>query len=199
MTIDDFRAAIEVHLMGSVNCTKAVWDVTREQQYGRIVMTTSSSGLYGNFGQSNYGAAKRALVGLMQTLAIEGERYNIRVNCLAPTAGTRMLNGLMSADILGTLSSASVNPAVAVLAGEETLNRMILCAGTGSFEASHITLTPGIDIGTGEQAPHQLAERLDDVENRNGETVPTSCMVQGDLELKKARGTIAGAKGQPHA
>ena len=90
MALDDFRLVVEVHLMGAVNCTKAVWDVMRAQNYGRIVMTTSSSGLYGNFGQSNYGAAKMALVGLMQTLSIEGAKNDIRVNCLAPTAATRM-------------------------------------------------------------------------------------------------------------
>ncbi|MBN3846765.1 MULTISPECIES: SDR family NAD(P)-dependent oxidoreductase [Burkholderiaceae] len=199
MTLDDFRAVIEVHLMGSVNCTKAVWDVMREQQYGRIVMTTSSSGLYGNFGQSNYGTAKMALVGLMQTLAIEGERHNIRVNCLAPTAGTRMLEGLMSADVLDTLSPTSVSPAVAALVSEEAPNRMVLCAGAGSFEAAHITLTSGIHLGTGEQVPHQLAQRLDEVTNRNGETVPTSGVAQGDLELKKARITASSATANSHA
>ena len=88
MTLDDFRAVVEVHLMGSVICTKAVWEHMRRQRYGRIVMTTSSSGLYGNFGQANYGAAKMALVGLMQTLAIEGEKYDIRVNCLAPSSAS---------------------------------------------------------------------------------------------------------------
>ncbi|HJV79863.1 SDR family NAD(P)-dependent oxidoreductase, partial [Noviherbaspirillum sp.] len=86
MTLDDFRAIVDVHLMGAVYCTKAVWEIMKQQNYGRIVMTTSSSGLFGNFGQANYGAAKMALVGLMQTLAIEGEKYGIRVNCLAPTA-----------------------------------------------------------------------------------------------------------------
>ena len=90
MSLDDFRLVVDVHLMGAVICTKAVWEQMREQRYGRIVMTTSSSGLYGNFGQANYGAAKMALVGLMQTLAIEGEKYDIRVNCLAPTAATQM-------------------------------------------------------------------------------------------------------------
>ncbi|OXI77853.1 3-hydroxyacyl-CoA dehydrogenase [Burkholderia sp. AU33423] len=194
MTLDDFRAVIDVHLMGAVNCTKAVWEPMRERQYGRIVMTTSSSGLYGNFGQANYGAAKMALVGLMQTLAIEGERYDIRVNCLAPTAGTRMLEGLMSADILDTLSPASVSPAVAVLAGEAAPTRMVLCAGAGSFEAAHITLTPGIHLGTDDQVVHQLARRLDEVANRSGETVPSSGAAQGDLELKKAR--IASANAQ---
>ena len=107
MSLDDFRAVIEVHLMGGVNCAKAVWDGMRERNYGRIVFTTSSSGLYGNFGQSNYGAAKMALVGLMQTLSLEGARHNIRVNCLAPTAGTRMLEGLMPEDMLEALTPAS--------------------------------------------------------------------------------------------
>ncbi len=93
MTLEDLRLVMDVHLMGAVICTKAVWDVMRAQNYGRIVMTTSSSGLYGNFGQSNYGAAKMALVGLMQTLSIEGAKFDIRVNCLAPTAATQMTEG----------------------------------------------------------------------------------------------------------
>ena len=96
MSLDDFRLVVDVHLMGAAICTKAVWERMREQRYGRIVMTTSSSGLYGNFGQANYGAAKMALVGLMQTLAIEGEKYNIRVNCLAPSAATQMTAGVLS-------------------------------------------------------------------------------------------------------
>ncbi|RQQ06664.1 SDR family NAD(P)-dependent oxidoreductase [Burkholderia stagnalis] len=186
MTLDDFRAVIEVHLMGSVNCTKAVWDVMREQKYGRIVMTTSSSGLYGNFGQSNYGAAKMALVGLMQTLAIEGERHNIRVNCLAPSAGTRMLEGLVSADAFNALSPRAVSPAVAVLASDDAPTRMVLCAGAGSFEAAHITLTPGIYLGTGENVPHTLAQRLDEVAAGSGESVPASGAAQINIELRKA-------------
>jgi NAD(P)-dependent dehydrogenase (short-subunit alcohol dehydrogenase family) len=96
MSLADFRLVLEVHLMGAVICTKAVWEIMRQQRYGRIVMTTSSSGLYGNFGQANYAAAKMGLVGLMQTLAIEGEKYNIRVNCLAPTAATPMTQGVLS-------------------------------------------------------------------------------------------------------
>src|SRR6478736_7475096 len=96
MALEDFRLVVDVHLMGAANCTKAVWDLMRERGYGRIVFTTSSSGLYGNFGQSNYGAAKMALVGLMQTLSIEGDKYGIRVNCLAPTAATQMTEGIWS-------------------------------------------------------------------------------------------------------
>jgi NAD(P)-dependent dehydrogenase (short-subunit alcohol dehydrogenase family) len=91
-------------LMGAAICTKAVWDIMRAQNYGRIVMTTSSSGLFGNFGQSNYGAAKMALVGLMQTLALEGDKYNIRVNCLAPTAATAMTAGILDQASLDLLS-----------------------------------------------------------------------------------------------
>ena len=199
MTLDDFRAVIEVHLMGSVNCTKAVWDVMREQKYGRIVMTTSSSGLYGNFGQSNYSAAKMALVGLMQTLALEGERYNIRVNCIAPTAGTRMLDGLMPGDVINALSPGAVSPAVAVLASDEAPTRTVVCAGAGSFEAAHITLTPGIYVGTGEQAPHILAQRFGEVVNRNRDFVPESCAAQCELELRNAGFTAANATEQSHA
>lgn len=186
MSLDDFRTVIDVHLMGAVNCTKAVWDIMREQKYGRIVMTTSSSGLYGNFGQSNYSAAKMALVGLMQTLALEGEKSNVRVNCLAPTAATRMLEGLLPEEALKALAPSAVSPAIATLVSEDAPTRMILCAGAGSFEAAHITLTQGIYLGTDEQVPHVLAQRLADVADRTGEFVPVRGGAQGELELKKA-------------
>ena len=186
MELSDFRDVLEVHLMGAVNCTKAVWDLMRQQKYGRIVMTTSSSGLYGNFGQANYGAAKLALVGLMQTLALEGAKYDIRVNCVAPTAGTRMLEGLMPQAMLDALSPAAVSPAIGVLVGEDAPTRMILCAGAGSFETANITLTPGIYLGMGDDVTHQLAQRLPEIVDRHGETVPAAGSVQGDVELSKA-------------
>ncbi|MEJ8858844.1 SDR family NAD(P)-dependent oxidoreductase [Variovorax robiniae] len=186
MEMEDFRTVVEVHLMGAVHCTKAVWETMRQQGWGRIVMTTSSSGLYGNFGQANYGAAKMALVGLMQTLSLEGEKYGIRVNCLAPTAGTRMLDGLMPQDKLDALSPAAVSPAIGALVTEDAPTRMVLCAGAGSFEAAHITLTRGIHLGTGEQVVHELAARLPEVAERDAETVPRSGAAQGDLELKNA-------------
>jgi NAD(P)-dependent dehydrogenase (short-subunit alcohol dehydrogenase family) len=134
MEIDDFRLVLDVHLMGAVHCTKAVWEVMREQKYGRIVMTTSSTGLYGNFGQSNYGAAKMALVGLMQTLSLEGAKYDIRVNCLAPTAATRMTAGLMPEPVLKQLEPGSVTPALLALVAQDAPTRAILCAGAGAFE-----------------------------------------------------------------
>jgi NAD(P)-dependent dehydrogenase (short-subunit alcohol dehydrogenase family) len=149
LDLADFRAVIEVHLMGSVHCTKAVWDVMREQAYGRIIFTTSSSGLYGNFGQSNYSAAKMALVGLMQTLAIEGERYGIRVNCLAPSAATGMTNDLYAPEVLAGLGPQAVSPAVVMLASEAAPTRAIMLAGGGSFEQAHVTMTQGLFLGEG--------------------------------------------------
>ncbi|MCZ4313548.1 SDR family NAD(P)-dependent oxidoreductase [Comamonadaceae bacterium G21597-S1] len=186
MEIDDFRLVLEVHLMGAVYCTKAVWPIMMAQKYGRVVMTTSSSGLYGNFGQSNYGAAKMALVGLMQTLALEGAKYDIRVNCLAPTAATRMTEGLMPEEVLRALEPRAVSPAMLVMASEQAPNRTILCAGAGTFEAAHITLTQGVWIGAQDDAAEQLAQRLDAVRDRQGEMVPESGSGQGQNEMAKA-------------
>jgi NAD(P)-dependent dehydrogenase (short-subunit alcohol dehydrogenase family) len=177
---------VEVHLMGAVNCTKAVWNRMREQNYGRVILTTSSSGLYGNFGQSNYGAAKMALVGLMQTLALEGARNGIRVNCLAPTAATRMLEGLLPAQEFALLHPRHVSPAVVVLAGEDAPTRAILCAGAGSFAAAHVTLTPGIHLGEGTDRAERLAGRLDEVLDRRADIVPQSGEQQGRQELLNA-------------
>ena len=191
MELDDFRLVVDVHLMCAVNCTKAVWALMNEQKYGRIVMTTSSSGLYGNFGQSNYGAAKLALVGLMQTLSIEGAKNDIRVNCLAPTAATRMTEGLMPQEVLDALKPEAVVPAMLVLAAQDAPNRTILCAGAGTFEAAHITMTQGAWVGIGPDAPEQLAARLAEVTSREGEVVPQSGAAQGTNEVGKA---MANAK-----
>ena len=186
MELADFQLVVDVHLMGAVYCTKAVWALMNAQQYGRIVMTTSSSGLYGNFGQSNYGAAKMALVGLMQTLSLEGAKNNIRVNCLAPTAATRMTEGLMPQEVLDALKPEAVVPAMLVLAHENAPTRTILCAGAGTFEAAHVTLTSGIHLGLGSEVPEQLAERLAEVTSRTGEAVPASGAAQGTNEVGQA-------------
>ena len=192
MELADFQLVVDVHLMGSVNCTKAVWALMNEQKYGRIVMTTSSSGLYGNFGQSNYGAAKLALVGLLQTLSLEGAKNNIHVNCLAPTAATAMTAGLMPEAVLAALKPEAVVPAMLVLAAESAPTRTILCAGAGTFEAAHITLTPGIHLGIGGDVPEQLAERLAEVTNRANETVPQSGAAQGTNEVGQAMAAAGG-------
>jgi NAD(P)-dependent dehydrogenase (short-subunit alcohol dehydrogenase family) len=186
MALDDFRLVLEVHLMGAVNCSKAVWELMREQGYGRIVMTTSSSGMYGNFGQANYGAAKMALVGLMQTLSIEGAKNDIRVNCLAPTAATRMTENLMPEAVLKLLQPETVTPGLLALVAEDAPTRAILCAGAGAFERAHITLTQGVFVGLPADAPEQVALQFDALSDREGETVPASGNAQGTLETGKA-------------
>ena len=186
MEIADFRLVMDVHLMGAVHCCKAVWPIMNAQKYGRIVMTTSSSGLYGNFGQANYGAAKMALVGLMQTLSIEGAKNDVRVNCLAPTAATRMTEDLMSEAVLQALKPEAVVPALLVMASREAPTRAILCAGAGTFEAAHVTLTQGVWLGNDAQTPERLAERLAEVTARDGDIVPQSGAAQGGNEVTKA-------------
>jgi NAD(P)-dependent dehydrogenase (short-subunit alcohol dehydrogenase family) len=151
MTMDEFRLVIDVHLMGSAYCTKAVWETMREQGYGRIIFTSSSTGLYGNFGQTNYGAAKMAMVGMMNTLHLEGAKYNIRVNCLAPAAGTAMTEGLFPDAVFQMLSPESVSPGVVFLASEEAPSRTVLCAGGGSFAVYKGFETEGVNL-----APEQL-------------------------------------------
>lgn len=157
MDLADFQTVIDVHLSGSVNCTKAVWDIMREQGYGRIAMTTSSSGLYGNFGQSNYGAAKLGLVGLMNTLHLEGAKYDIRVNALSPVAGTRMTEDLMSKEVVDVLTPESVSAGLIYLVSENGPTRTILAAGAGGFARAVITETPGIYLKPEEQTPEIIA------------------------------------------
>ena len=191
MALEDFRLVVEVHLMGAVNCTKAVWETMRAQNYGRIVMTTSSTGLYGNFGQSNYGAAKMALVGLMQTLSIEGAKNDIRVNCLAPTAATRMTEGLMPEAVLKLLRPEAVTPGLLALVADDAPTRAILCAGAGAFERAHITLTPGVFVGLPDDAAEQVASNFAALSDREGETVPESGNAQGTIEIGKAMRALA--------
>ena len=186
MSLDDFRLVMDVHLMGAVNCVKAVWEHMRERRYGRIVMTTSSSGLYGNFGQSNYGAAKMALVGLMQTLALEGAKQNIRVNCLAPTAATAMTEGVLPPEALARLAPANVSPGLIALVGEDAPTRTILLAGAGSFESANVTMTQGIFIGDAEDPVAQIRSRMDEILDRQDERVPGTGFEQYQLELSKA-------------
>lgn len=188
MDIADFRTVVDVHLMGSAICTKAVWAAMRAQNYGRIVMTTSSSGLYGNFGQANYGAAKMALVGLMQTLAIEGAKYNIKVNSLAPTAATQMTGGVLSEEALAQLDPALVSPGLVQLIGEDAPTRTILCAGGGHFAVANVTLTDGAQIGGGDNAAAKVAHDWRRVIDRSGEIVPEYGFTQAEREVAAAQG-----------
>jgi len=186
MSLEDFRLVMDVHVMGAVHCTKAVWARMQAQQYGRIVMTTSSSGLYGNFGQSNYGAAKMALVGLMQTLALEGERRNIRVNCLAPSAATAMTEAILPSEALARLTPEQVSPGLVALVGDDAPTRMILLAGAGSFECAHITMTHGVHLADCTLAGEALCGQLQSVRSRVGEVVPGTGWEQYVLEVEKA-------------
>jgi NAD(P)-dependent dehydrogenase (short-subunit alcohol dehydrogenase family) len=150
---DDFIAVMDVHVTGAFVCTKAVWDIMRRQNYGRIVMTTSSSGLYGNFGQANYSAAKMALVGLANTLALEGAKYDVRVNALAPTAQTRMTDGLLPPAAAEILKPETIAAGVLFLASEDAPTHTVLCAGGGSFERAYVTLTEGVWLAEAERTP----------------------------------------------
>jgi NAD(P)-dependent dehydrogenase (short-subunit alcohol dehydrogenase family) len=188
MEVEDFKFVLEVHLMGSVHCCKAVWPHMQAQNYGRIMMTTSSSGLYGNFGQSNYSAAKMGLVGLMQTLALEGAKYDIRVNALAPTAATRMTEGLYPEQMLNAIQASDVVPAMLVLAHKDAPTRQILCAGAGSFEAAHISLTQGVFLGRGDDVDEALQAQLAIVNQTQDSQIPANGMAQGMHELGRAMG-----------
>ncbi len=171
-SLDDFQAVLNVHLMGSINCTKAVWDIMRDQAYGRIVMTTSSSGLYGNFGQTNYGSAKMGVVGAMNTLCQEGAKYNIRVNTLAPTAGTRMTEGLIPEKAFELLTPETVTPAVLYMVSEDGPNRTIIAAGAGCYSVVKIHETQGAWLAPEEQTPEGIAANWDAITNTDGETIP---------------------------
>ena len=183
MDLDDFALVLDVHLMGSVNLTKAAWPHMRDKGYGRVIFTTSSSGLYGNFGQSNYGAAKMALVGLMQTLALEGQKSGIHVNCLAPSAATQMTEGLYSEEDLRGLSTDLVSPGVVALASENAPTRTILLAGAGAFEQAHITMTQGIYVGDAPDAADYIEAQWAAIRDRASEVIPQSGAAQYSHEV----------------
>jgi NAD(P)-dependent dehydrogenase (short-subunit alcohol dehydrogenase family) len=163
MDLADFRLVMDVHLMGSVNCTKAVWEIMREQNYGRIVMTTSSSGMYGNFGQTNYGAAKMAVLGFMNTLVLEGGKYNIHVNALSPTAGTRMTEDILPPVMLDVMTAESVTAGALVLCDGNAPTRTILCAGAGGYAIASMYETDGIFLPVDQQNPDIVRENWSDI------------------------------------
>jgi NAD(P)-dependent dehydrogenase (short-subunit alcohol dehydrogenase family) len=169
MDLADFQTVVDVHLMGSVNATKAVWPIMREQNYGRIVMTTSSSGLYGNFGQANYSAAKTAVVGFMNTLHLEGAKYNIRVNSLSPAAATRMLEGLIPENMVDLLNTDAVAAGLVYLVSEDAPSRTILSAGAGTFAVARIHETAGVNLLPDEVTPEGVAAHWDEIANTDGQ------------------------------
>ena len=186
MTMEDFKLVVDVHLIGSANCTKAVWSLMREQGYGRIVMTTSSSGMYGNFGQSNYGAAKMEVVGLMNTLVLEGDKYDIKVNCLSPTAGTRMLDGLLTDEISAVLTVEAVTTGLLTLCDTDAPNRTILCAGAGGYARTHIYETDGIFLAPEDQTPENVRANMEAIENTDNQKMLVGGFQQTDKFVAKA-------------
>ncbi|MBT8141319.1 MAG: SDR family NAD(P)-dependent oxidoreductase [Gammaproteobacteria bacterium] len=163
MELDDFKLVMDVHLMGTVNCCKAVWQIMRDQNYGRIVVTTSSSGMYGNFGQSNYGAAKMAVLGLMNTLVLEGAKNNIKVNALSPTAATRMTEGLIPEEAFKLMTIESVTAGLLTLCHDQAPNRMILCAGAGGYASTRLFETDGIYLKPDQQTPENIVKNMDGI------------------------------------
>jgi NAD(P)-dependent dehydrogenase (short-subunit alcohol dehydrogenase family) len=184
MEPEDFDLVVKVHLIGSANVTKACWDTMRDQAYGRILMTASSTGLFGNFGQTNYGAAKLGLAGFTKSLYIEGAKYNIRVNTLAPVAGTRMTEDLFPADAFKAFAPENVVPAALYLVSEDAPSNAIIGAGAGVVQAAYVTLTPGALLPADDRTPEAVAALWEKITDRTGEIVPQSGTEQSMLIAK---------------
>ena len=191
----DFRKVVDVHLMGSVNCTKAVWPYMVKQGYGRILMTTSGSGIFGNFGQSNYGAAKSALVGLMNVLAIEGARKGILVNALAPTAATAMTEGLIDAEAAAVLSPESISPGALFLVSEQAPTKTILGAGAGVFAVARMEESAGFFLPVDDRSPEAVAEHWAQISDMSNAAVTESAFAQTNryVAIAVESGLLVGA------
>ena len=188
MTMADWDLVVAVHLKGSAVCTKAVWNHMKENGYGRIVMTTSSSGMYGNFGQTNYGAAKAGLSGFMRTLCLESAKYDIRVNVLSPTARSRMTENLMPEEILEKLTVESVSAGLVYLVCDDAPNRMIMCAGAGGYSETKVFETSGINLSEGAQTAENVAKFIDKIRDTEGMEEFTNGGQQGAKFLTRIQG-----------
>ncbi|MCG5242314.1 SDR family NAD(P)-dependent oxidoreductase [Azospirillum doebereinerae] len=186
MELEDFRSVVDVHLMGAANVTHAVWPIMRAQNYGRILMTTSTSGVYGNFGQSNYGAAKAGLVGLMNVLHLEGIRNGIHVNAVAPTAATRMTSDILDETALARLNPDFVTPAALFLVSEQAPSRTVILAGAGTYARLAIVESDGVYLPEGERTPEAVAARFADIATLDRQHEVDAGLTHVDRILKRA-------------
>ena len=169
MSIEDFNLVMSVHFEGTLNCTHTVFPIMREQNYGRVIFTSSSSGVFGNFGQSNYGSAKMAMIGLMNTLKIEGQKYNIHSNSITPVAYNRLTDSLLPDEVGESLQPEFVTPAVIYLSSSEAPNGVIVSAGAGVYSRIFIYETDGVSLGMGdEMTPENIAASWDGISDMKG-------------------------------
>ena len=185
MEIADFELVLNVHLMGTVKPTKAVWEIMKAQNYGRIVVTTSSSGLYGNFGQSNYGAAKLGIIGFMNTIKLEGQKNNVHINAISPVAATRMTENIMPAATLERLKPEYVTPGVVYLASEEAPTGAILAAGAGVFALARIYETEGVHLGEAGLSAESVRDSWTKISDPTGQTAYFQGGEQGGKIFRK--------------
>jgi NAD(P)-dependent dehydrogenase (short-subunit alcohol dehydrogenase family) len=190
MELADFRLILDIHVMGSVNFTKAVWPIMRDQNYGRILLTSSSSGLFGNFGQANYGTAKAGMLGLMNVLHIEGAKHGIRVNCLAPTAATDMTKGLLTPESVELLDPETVSPAVLFLVSENAPSKIIVGAGAGVFSTIHVLETPGVYLPPDKRTVSDFAARFEEMQSLDGAASVETAFGQTEKFVKTALAVI---------
>jgi NAD(P)-dependent dehydrogenase (short-subunit alcohol dehydrogenase family) len=185
MEIADFELVLNVHLLGTVKPTKAVWEIMKAQNYGRIIVTTSSSGLYGTFGQANYGAAKLGIIGFMNTIKLEGQKNNVHINAISPVAATRMTENIMPPAMLDKLKPEYVTPGVVYLASEEAPTGAILAAGAGVFALARIYETEGVNLGEGGLSAEEVRDNWDKISAEDGQKAYFNGGEQGGKIFRK--------------